>query len=158
MTIATWISGVWPETEQRLRERPVVGYDAQRDRAVTSAIAEVYATATPNLPPPSGSALDDADPLIQELIAWLAVLRLIPLARDVYMQEALSTNESYQPGGSGGVSYYNKIEALDALAADLRERSAARLPLVVQRIRGSLGRPPAPRPTFFTLARGGRGR
>ncbi len=160
MAIAEWISGVWAETERMLQAKPTVAYESKRELAIQSAIAELYAAAAPGVAVPPPSELDTADPLIQELIAWISVQRLIPLAKDVYMQDPLSTNESYQPGGSGGVSYYNKAQALDVLAEQLTTWIAARQPLVIKLIRAMVGTVPTPRPRlpFFALARGERGR
>jgi hypothetical protein len=103
--------------------------------------------------------VDGASVLLEQHVAELAVLQLLPAARDVYMQEARRLSSDVNEGISATRENSDKLKALDTLAAELRARLAERTALVAGLLRANTEPPTEPRtiPTLFGVASGTRG-
>jgi hypothetical protein len=135
---------------------PATDYANVKTRAIQRAIALVYSVNPTISPLPDEATIDAGSIHVQEQVAETALLELIKVARDYYMQTTMSVSESYTPGGSSTVSSYNKVDALDTLREELEESLKVRLSLVIKEI----GLPPKTYrgPTFFTTVGSKRGR
>ena len=155
LTTADRITALWPQTEAQLIAASLdVPYDDAKAQATEDALVElwrVYAAAGSSVP---------ADPnalagVIQQQIAEMAVLALIPYARDDAMQDILK-----QGSEGGDVTLQDRVKGLDSLAAALRLSLAGREAAVAAAIRELTGATAVrlTPPIVFTLASGGRGR
>lgn len=159
MTIAARITALWPATEARLVATPTLIYSGVRDQAITDVIAMLYATYAPAAVVPSVATVETGNPILQQHIAELAVLQMMPAARDVYMQEAKRLSADVSDGVNATRENSDYLGGLKALAEELRASTAARAVLVAPLVRGSTA-PPTARvaiPTIFTVAPGTRG-
>jgi hypothetical protein len=105
--ISAQVTAVWPKTESLLTDSGDIEYATQKTLAIARAKRDLYVTAT--VP---------AEASIPEVAAyWIAdraVVLLIPVARDFYMQQRLSDAKE-----NASINYYNKVAQLDKLKAEL---------------------------------------
>lgn len=105
--ISAQVTAIWPTTETLLTAATGVAYSTQKALAISWAKRMLY-----------GSLVVPAEASIPELAAyWIAdqaVVRLIPLARDWYMQQRLSDSKE-----NASISFYDKVAQLDKLKAEL---------------------------------------
>jgi hypothetical protein len=156
MTIAARITALWPATEARLVARTELDYIAAEEQAIADVIAMLYATYAPSADVPAAASIDNA--LVQQHVAELTVLQLMPAARDVYMQEAKRLSADVSDGVNAMRENSDYLAGLKALADELRASTAARTAVIAGLIReGTV--PPTVRgiPTLFTVASGTRG-
>jgi hypothetical protein len=152
MTVESRITALWPTTELLLSGDTTltVPYADARDQAITDAAEGLWLLYAP--PDAVVPDVDAMSGLLQQQIAEMAVLSLIPYAKDWYLQDILKEGPE-----AGDVTLYDKLKALDGLADTLRASLAARTPLVARTIRDetdatTVGVLP---PTAFTLAGSG---
>lgn len=157
MTIADRIAGIWPATEALLTATPDYDYVGARDQAIDDVVATLYVTYAPEAAVPVADAIDAV--VVQQQIAELAVLQLLPAARDVYMQEARRLSADVTDGVNATRENTDKFAGLKALGDELRTRTAERAALVASLIRAGTEPPAVPRvlPTMFAVASGTRG-
>jgi hypothetical protein len=160
MTVAARITALWPDTEAALLASTTAGYAAARARAMDDGVALLYGTYAPGANVPTIADIESAPSLalLEQHLAELAVLQLVPMARDHYAKEARRRSLELADGVSGTVEGYDRFKALDDLQAALRASLAGRSALVASLVRASM-EPPATRavPPLFTLAQGRRG-
>lgn len=158
MTVAGRVTSIWPETEALLLAKTALGYAGAKTQAIADSIAQLWRTYAPGVVPPP--TVDGTDLVLEQQVADLTVMLLLPLARDYYAQQV-------RPRGmdtSGSVGYsvedYDKIKAMDALRHELGLRISSRARDVALEIRASTVPPTAAPaiPVLFTTASGGRGR
>jgi hypothetical protein len=159
VTIAQHITDLWPQTEATLTAAAGFDYLDARDRAVTSAIAALWARYLPGNAPPDVATVEALSDVVQQQVAWQAVLLLMPQAKDYYKEQQKARAVTVDGGVTGSETLYDKLAALDGLAAFLTAQVTANAGLVAVAMRATVTPPAvAARPTFFAVAAGGRGR
>ena len=109
------IARVWPTTEATLLDAADVGYSARKLLAIERAKRALYVTETV----PTDE--DDIPDIAKYWIADQATVYLIPLAKDYYMsKQRLSDSKE-----GATISYYDKVQALDKLRAELEASLSA---------------------------------
>lgn len=158
MTVAGRVTSIWPETEALLLAKTALGYAGAKTRAISDSIDQLWRTYAPGVVPPS--TVDGAGLVLEQQVADLTVLLLLPLARDYYAQQVRPRGMDVAGGVGGSVDDYDKLKAMDALRHELAERLNIRARDVALKIRASTVPPTAAPaiPMLFTTASGGRGR
>jgi len=117
------VSRIWPTTEAALTADTTVDYADQKARAIARAKRVLY-----------GAATVPDEPDIPELAAyWIAdqaTALLIPLARDWYMSKQRLSDA--KEGTT--ISYYNKVDTLSKLEAELKASLAENKESVLEAI------------------------
>lgn len=112
--ISAEVTRTWPTTETTLSADSDVNYSSQKTRAISRAKRALYGADT---------VPDEAD--IPEVagywIADQAVVFLIPLARDFYMNKRRLSDAKE----NATISHYNLVQALEKLKAELEASLAA---------------------------------
>lgn len=118
MTIEQLAINVFPVTDAKLAdtEHGVSGYAAIRTGAVDRAKRDLYGVGV------TVPAEADIPDVAQYWIADKAVLYLIPVAIDFYMQTRISDSKE-----NANISYYDKVQALRDLEAELKVNVARTL-------------------------------
>lgn len=148
------MTNMWPLTEATLLNDKTIGplYAGAKATAITDAISGLYTSIDSSVTVPDLTDIDESVSILQEHIAELAMIRMIPMGKDFYMQLLTSLAESYNPGGSSYATYLNRVNALEELEDTLKQNVKARLQTVITII---VGESPALTPTFtfFGLAK-----
>lgn len=153
MSVDVRIRARWAQTEVELLAHDEVGtdYALARTIAIEDAIADVFRGAAII---PDQQEIDTSDRLIQQEIADRAVLKLMPLAKDVIMRGLLQESHDSPNQADGTTKRYNKIAVLDNMATqignDMAGRAGALASLLAQ-----LGASTVP-PLNFMIAAGPR--
>jgi hypothetical protein len=139
VSVADAITNIWPTTEATLTEK-VPTYGSAKQAAIEYAIALLWSTSAAGEPVPGVDEVNALSPLVVQYIAELAVLHMIPLARDFYMDGMLSQSLQVTSGAASGTeTFYDKVAVLDRLEGRLRRDIEARSVLI-----GSLISPTQP--------------
>jgi len=111
-TISQLISSQWPITENKLNDYTSINYETEKGRAIERAKRELFG---------SRSIPADEDDIAETARLWIAdraLILLIPMGIDYYMQQVLSDTKREET-----VSYYNKVSALQDLKNELLRRT-----------------------------------
>lgn len=120
MSISERITDTWGITEARLLELANTHYARTKSRTTQDQINDLYRTYAPAQPIPTEADVDALNnDLIERYVAARVVLKLIPVARDMYMQDRTSKSASQAFGGSMSSSYLDRTRELDNLQEDL---------------------------------------
>lgn len=148
MNILQSIRDRWPSTETKLLADPDTDYINAKLRAVQRAIQEVYSINAAIIPLPTLAQIEAGNYEVAQQVADVALLSLIPLAKDYYLQTYLSTSESYPGAGSGSVSRPNPIATLESMEEDILDFVEKRKSRIIVLI--GVQTPQRRLPVFFT--------
>jgi hypothetical protein len=116
MSISERITDMWGITESKLLLQPESHYARAKARISQDQINDLYRRYTSVQPIPAEAEVDALNnDLIERYIAAKTVIKLIPVARDMYMQERISKSASQSFGGSMSSSYIDRTRELDDL-------------------------------------------
>ena len=113
LAISALITGTWPDTESKLSGDSDVDYSTHKDQAIERSKVQLYTLHGDGVTIPAESAMPN---LAKMWIADQAVVFLIPLARDWYMNHAQLSNSKE----NANFSYHDHVAALDTLRDELR--------------------------------------
>lgn len=136
--IETAITNIWPETEAYLISKYPTRYADQKATEIAVAITRLYRSISTDLIIPAQA--DITDVLTVKYIAAIAVLGMIPTAKDAYIDASYSINETNGDSGSTTTTLESKLRVMDNLATNLRADAASLLTLVTT----ALTPPPEP--------------
>jgi hypothetical protein len=135
MTVSERVTQHWPRTEELVRKDFAATYAAAKSTAIADAIETLWRRVAPGADLPTPAEVDGLSGLVQQHLADMATLHLIPLARDIYMDGKLSEAVAVDnQGGSASESRYDKVRALDQLAERLQSAIAGRAALIADLI------------------------